>query len=71
MLSLSAVKACQQNVVHSLRKAFGEQVHIGVIKVCGVVSPEETFRNPENIAREIVDFFELDRRDWGSDVFVR
>ncbi|GIZ41725.1 hypothetical protein CKM354_000502100 [Cercospora kikuchii] len=71
LLSLSAVKACQQNVVHSLRKAFGEQVHIGVIKVCGVVSPEEPTRNPENIAKEIVVFYELDRKDWGSDVFVR
>lgn len=49
-LSLSAVKASQQNVVLSLRTAFGKDIHIGVVKVGGVVSPEEKNLNPIRIA---------------------
>ena len=54
LLCLSAVKASQQNMVHSLRNAFGSQIHIAGIKVCGQVSVEEPHLNPDKIAEQVV-----------------
>lgn len=70
LLSLSAVKASQQNVVHSLRAAFGEEVHVGVIKVSGLVSMEAKNLNPAKIAEGIVGFYERGRDEWGSDLVL-
>ncbi|KXT03266.1 hypothetical protein AC578_4755 [Pseudocercospora eumusae] len=69
-LSLSAVKASQQNIVHSLRAVFGKDVHIGVIKVAGPVSPDEENLNPTNIARQTVAFYERPREQWDSDAVM-
>lgn len=67
LLSLSAVKASQQNICHSLRMAFGQDIHIGVIKISGQVSPDAKKLNPQRIAEEIVGFYEQSREQWGSD----
>ncbi|KAF2162660.1 hypothetical protein M409DRAFT_26898 [Zasmidium cellare ATCC 36951] len=71
LLSLSAVKASQQNVVHSLRAAFGEEVHVGVVKMSGLVREEAERLNPRAIAEEIVGFYERGREGWGSDLVLR
>ncbi|KAK4494770.1 hypothetical protein PRZ48_014126 [Zasmidium cellare] len=71
LLSLSAVKASQQNVVHSLRKAFGEEVHIGCVKVAGLVRAEAERLNPGRIGEEIVGFYERGREGWGGDLVLR
>ena len=54
LLSLSMSKASQQNMMMSLNAAFGEDIHFGVIKVCGVVAPENPRLNPINIAKNAV-----------------
>ncbi|KAH4224133.1 hypothetical protein HBI38_069840 [Parastagonospora nodorum] len=59
LLSLSLVKAAQRNMVQSLRLAFGEKgVHVGLVSVEGVVGMDEEVRNPKNIARRTVEFWE-------------
>ncbi|KAF7196670.1 17-beta-hydroxysteroid dehydrogenase 13 [Pseudocercospora fuligena] len=70
LLSLSAVKASQQNIVHSLRTVFGKDVHIGVIKVAGQVGPSEENLNPANIARQTVAFYERPREQWDTDAVI-
>lgn len=57
LLSLSLTKASQMNMVQNLARAFAD-VHIGLIHVEGVVSPEMKKRSPTNIARETVEFWE-------------
>lgn len=59
LLSLSLVKAAQRNMVQSLRMAFeGKGVHVGLISVEGQVGPDEEERNPKEIARRTVGFWE-------------
>jgi NAD(P)-dependent dehydrogenase (short-subunit alcohol dehydrogenase family) len=59
LLSLSLVKAAQKNMVQSLQLAFGEKgVHVGLVTVEGVVGVDEEVRNPKNIARRTVEFWE-------------
>lgn len=56
LLSLSMAKAAQQNLVTCLHEAFGEKIHFGVVKVCGLVSEEAVVLNPTEIARRGVEF---------------
>lgn len=71
LFSLSAVKASQQNMVHCLRAAFGMEVHIGLVKVGGQVSPGDEKFNPPRIAEEVVGFYEQDKPRWGGDVIMQ
>lgn len=58
LFALSLVKAAQRNMVQSLQLQFGpEGVHIGVINVQGVVSPEDPERNPTLIATKTWEWF--------------
>ncbi|KAI5363092.1 putative short-chain dehydrogenase/reductase SDR, NAD(P)-binding domain superfamily [Septoria linicola] len=70
LLSLSATKASQQNVVHALKIAFGERIHIGCVKIAGSVSVQEKNLNPNNIAKEIVQFYEREEEQWGADLVL-
>lgn len=69
-LSLSAVKASQQNITRSLRAAFGEDIHIGVIKVSGLVREGAKNLNPRSIAEGIVEFYEQPKEKWGDDLVL-
>lgn len=57
--SLAMAKAAQRILVQTLNMQYAEKgIYIGLISVCGVVSPEFEFRNPTNIANETWKFFE-------------
>ena len=57
--ALSLVKAAQRNLVQSLSMTYTpEGVHVGVINVCGPVTPEDEWRNPRNIAEKTWEWFE-------------
>ncbi|KAK4249187.1 hypothetical protein C7999DRAFT_39740 [Corynascus novoguineensis] len=59
LFALSLVKAAQRNLVQSLNMTYGpEGVHVGVINVAGIVSPDEPDRNPTNIATRTWQWFE-------------
>lgn len=59
LFALSLTKAAQRNLAQSLHMTYGPQgVHIGVVNVAGVVSPEEKERNPTNIAARTWEWYE-------------
>lgn len=64
LLSLSMSKASQQNMIIGLHEAFGKDIHFGVIKVCGQVSPEKAQLNPTNIAEKAVALYEQKKGSW-------
>ena len=61
LLSLSMSKASQQNMMMSFNAAFGEDIHFGIIKVCGVVAPGSLHLNSTNIAKKAVALHEQRR----------
>jgi hypothetical protein len=64
---LSLVKAAQRNLLQSLADIFGPQgVHVGMVRVMGVVGPEAKGVNPANIA-EVA--FELLTEEKGKNTF--
>lgn len=71
LLSLSITKASQQNMMVAFNEAFGKDIHFGVIKVCGPVSPEEKVRNPTNIAAKAVELYEQKKGSWELMVSLR
>ncbi|KAI6863144.1 hypothetical protein KC343_g4806 [Hortaea werneckii] len=64
LLSLSAVKASQQNMVMSFHEAFGKDIHFGLIKVMGVVKPDAKGTNPTNIAQKTLELYKQERAEW-------
>ena len=67
LLSLSAVKASQQNMVMSFHEAFGKDIHFGLIKVMGVVKPDAKGTNPTKIAQKTLELHRQGRAVDGSD----
>ncbi|KAK5996547.1 hypothetical protein PT974_01882 [Cladobotryum mycophilum] len=55
---LSMVKAAQKNMVQSMAKTWGHEIHIGVLTVGGVVDPSFETLNPLNIASQAWKWFD-------------
>lgn len=56
------VKAAQLNLAQSLAMIYGKQgLHIGLVLVAGVVSPEAKNSNPKNIADRTWGLFDQPR----------
>ncbi|EME41083.1 hypothetical protein DOTSEDRAFT_27664 [Dothistroma septosporum NZE10] len=70
VLSSSAVKASQQNVLQSLRAAFGQEIHIGLVKVGDMMSLEEKNLNPARIAEETIGFYDRPVVRWDDDIVL-
>ena len=51
-------------MVMSFNEAFGKDIHFGVIKVCGIVAPENPQLNPTNIAEKAVALYEQQKGAW-------
>ncbi|OCT49075.1 short-chain alcohol dehydrogenase [Cladophialophora carrionii] len=65
MLSLSMMKAAQNNFLASLAKVAGpEGVHVGRIDINGVVSDEEEVRNAKHIAEQLWELYQQDKDNW-------
>ncbi|KAK3049828.1 hypothetical protein LTR09_009004 [Extremus antarcticus] len=71
LLSLSMSKASQQNMMVSLEAAFGKDIHFGLIKVGGIVAPENKYLNPTNIAKQAVQLFEQEKGAWKLQVIIK
>ncbi|KIV99631.1 uncharacterized protein PV09_08696 [Verruconis gallopava] len=57
--TLSLVKTAQRNLVQSLHQVYNPQgVHVGLVLVGGMVSPEAKVLNPTHIAKLVWEFFE-------------
>ena len=51
-------------MIMSLNAAFGEEIHLGIIKVNGgPVSPDEPNLNPDNIARKTLQLYKQEKID--------
>ncbi|KAK4500219.1 hypothetical protein PRZ48_008406 [Zasmidium cellare] len=71
VLSLSMSKASQQNMFMSLNKAFGKDIHFGLVKACGIVAPTKEKLNPSFIAGKAVELYEQERAKWELSVEIR
>ena len=58
-------------MVMSLDEAFGNDIHFGLIKVCGSVAPENPQLNPKNIAAKTMALYEQEKGSWELMTFVR
>lgn len=70
LLSLSAVKSSQENMVKSFHDAFGEEIHFGLVKVMGVVKPDAKGTNPSKIAEKTVELFMQEKAKWELMIYV-
>ncbi|PPJ55986.1 hypothetical protein CBER1_03585 [Cercospora berteroae] len=52
LVSLSMVKSAQRALVLSLHSKYGEEVHVALLSVGGVVSPDAKNWSPDNIANK-------------------
>jgi hypothetical protein len=64
LVSLSMSKAGQQNLLLNLHEAFGQDIHFGLVKACGIVAPENPQLNPPNIANRAVALYEQKKGEW-------
>ncbi|KAH9843306.1 short-chain alcohol dehydrogenase [Teratosphaeria destructans] len=67
LVSLSMVKSAQRALVLSLHHRFGKDVHVALVSVGGVVSPEKRL-SPENIAQSVWELYKQKRGGWEREV---
>jgi len=69
MFSLSLNKAAQYNLAISLAKEFEPKgVHVGVVVVGGVVTPQEPYYNPKNISERYWRLYSQKRTEWTREI---
>jgi len=72
LFSLSLNKAAQYNLTISLAKTYEPQgIHVGVIRVGGIVGLEEKFFNPANIAERYWSFYSQDKGKWSREIDMK
>ena len=64
------VKSAQRSLVLSLNALHGKEVHIGLVSVGGVVSPDAKNLNPENIAEQAYKLYMQPRASWEREVEI-
>ena len=62
--SLSMVKSAQRALVLSLHAKFGEDVHITLLSVGGIVSPDAKNLSPDNIAAKAYGLYKQPKAEW-------
>jgi len=70
LFSLSMVKTAQRNLVQSLHATFGTDIHIALVSVGGVVSPDKEILSPDNIAGEAWALYKQLKSEWKMEVEV-
>lgn len=70
LVSLSMVKSAQRALVLSLHAKYGSDVHIGLISVGGVVSPEAKNLSPENISEKAYELYKQPKGKWEREVEI-
>lgn len=64
LVSLSMVKSAQRALVLSLHAKFGEEVHVALLGVGGVVDPKNKVLSPENIAERCWALYKQPKGKW-------
>ena len=57
------VKTSQRNLVQSLKATYLD-VHIAMVNVAGIVSPEDPVFNPKAIGERIWEVYGREKSDW-------
>ena len=63
------VKASQRNLVQCLEATYPD-IHIALINVAGIVSPEDKIFNPKAIAEKFWEVYSQDKGQWVSEVNI-
>ena len=64
------VKSAQRALVLSLHATYGDDVHIALLSVGGIVGPDKGRLSPENIADEAWALYKQPRGKWEREVEV-
>jgi hypothetical protein len=64
LVSLSMVKSAQRALVLSLHAKYGEEIHVALLSVGGVVAPEKRNTSPEAIAQRAWELYKQPRGQW-------
>jgi len=70
LVSLSMVKSAQRALTLSLHAKFGREVHIALMSVGGVVSPDAKGLSPENIADRCWGLYQQPREKWEREIEI-
>lgn len=70
LVSLSMVKSAQRALVLSLHAKFGKDVHIALLSVGGVVSPDAKGLSPENIADKCWELYKQPKENWQREMEI-
>ena len=70
LVSLSMVKSAQRALVLSLYAKYGEDVHVALLSVGGVVSPEAKNLSPENIADKCWELYKQPKANWKREMEI-
>lgn len=64
LVSLSMVKSAQRALVLSMHAKYGEEVHIALLSVGGVVAPDKENLSPANIANKCWELYKQPKDKW-------
>lgn len=70
LVSLSMVKSAQRALVLSLHNKYGQDVHVALLSVGGVVSPDSKNLSPENIAGKAWQLYKQPKDKWEREMPV-
>jgi len=70
LVTLSMVKSAQRALVLSLHAYYGKEVHIGLLSVGGIVSPEAKNLNPDNIADKAWQLYKQPKDKWEREIEI-
>lgn len=70
LFSLSMAKSAQRALVLSLHHYFGEDIHIALLGIGGVVEPGKKNLNPDNIAQKAWELHKQPRESWEREIEI-
>ena len=70
LVSLSMVKSAQRALVLSLHNKHGQDVHVALLSVGGVVSPDAKNLSPENIAGKAWQLYKQPKDKWEREMSI-
>ena len=70
LVSLSMAKSSQRALVLSLHAKFGSDVHIALLSVGGVVSPDAKGLSPDSIADKCWELYKQPKASWEREMEI-
>lgn len=70
LVSLSMAKSAQRALVLSMHAKYGSDIHVALLSIGGMVSPEANFLNLENIADKAWELYKQPKAKWEREMEV-